>query len=113
MATFTTATGTGTFQVATPDGRIPDQQKALNYSIEHIPYSNVDVLDMGGFSAPLIKWPLIVLAANIAGLVARLGETGTLTETSFSTTATLLSVENRIKNYDGTHYWCDALWIIS
>lgn len=111
MATFVTGTGTGTFRVATPDGRIPEPQKSLNYSIEHMPYSNVDIVDLGGFSAPLIRWPLIVLAANIAALRARLGETGTLTETSFSTTATLLEISNVIKNYDGTHYWCDALWI--
>lgn len=113
MAQFQTSSGTGTFRVATPDGMVPHPVRQLHYSLEHRPYSNVDVLDIGGYGARQVRWPLIILAANIGAMEARLGETGTLTETSMTETATLLELSNIRKNFDGTHYWADSLWLFS
>lgn len=113
MAQFNTSTGTGTFRVATPDGMVPHPSRVLNYSVEHRPYSNIDIVDIGGYGSRTVAWPLIIEAANIGSMEARLGETGTLTETSMSETATLVQLSNIRKNFDGTHYWADSLWIFS
>lgn len=113
MATFATGSGTGTFKIATPDGRIPRPNRKLNYSVEHRPYSNTDVIDIGGMSARDLRLPLIILAANLGSMESRLGETGTLTESSFTETATLLELSNIISNYEGTHFWADAYWILT
>lgn len=113
MATFVTASGTGTFRLATPDGTIPRVQRALVFAFEHLPYSNTDIVDKGGKGARQLKWPLIILAAQIGGMEDRLGETGTLTETSFTETATLLELNNIRSNYDGTHYWAEALFVLA
>lgn len=113
MASFATGTGTATFRVATPDGMIPMPSRQLYYNIEHRPYSNVDVIDIGGYGSKQVHWPLIVLAADYGGLEARKGETGTLTETSLSETATLLELINPRANFDGTHIWVDSFWVFS
>lgn len=113
MASFNTSSGTGNFRLATPDGMVPEPQRKLHYAVEHRPYSNVDIVDIGGYGAGTLNWPIIILAADIGAMRARLGETGTLTETSFSETATMLGLDNVRKNFDGTHYWADAFWVLS
>ena len=113
MATFVTSSGTGTFKLATPDGMVPRPTRSLNYSIEHRPYSNTDIIDIGGASSRQIRWPVIILAANVGGMEARLGETGDLTEASFLEVATLLELGNLRSNFDGTHFWADLLFVLT
>lgn len=111
MASFVTPIGTGTFRFAAGDGMIQRFVKTLNYNLEHRPFSDEDVLDIGGFSAPTLNAPVIVLAANSAVFESLLGQLGTLTSPSFSTTARLLVIGAAHSNFDATHYFYDTLWL--
>ena len=111
MASFVTTAGTGTFEVQTGDGMIPRFGRTINYSLEHIPFSDTDVLDYGGKSAPIMKATIIVLAAAVASMEACLGLSGSLITPTITTTARLIELSNPRHNFDGTHYFYDATWI--
>ena len=98
------------FGPATPDGFVPRPVRTLIYSIEHIPYSDRDVIDRGGLSYPQYRATIIVLAANVAAFEALLGVQGTLVWDGTSMTAVLLELLNPRWNFDRTHIWYDAMW---
>lgn len=100
------------FGLQTSDGMVALPEKKANVNVEHIPYSDDDVMDIGGLSVPSFKGPIIVLAANRAAFEALLGEERTLVWGSFATTTALLSeLSNPHMNYDGTHFFYNATWI--
>lgn len=100
------------FGVATPDGMVPKPSLAVALSIEHIPYSNKDVIWRGGLQTPTFNFPMIVLEANHLAIEALLGSEAVLVYGTYGTVlATLSALNNPRSNFDETHWFYDATFL--
>lgn len=96
-----------------PDGLIPIPSGAMNSGLRHVPYSDSDILDLGGRSARHYSARIRTTIAGYVSMDAALGETATLILGGISyTNATLIRLENTRQTPGGE--WClsDAEWVL-
>jgi hypothetical protein len=86
----------------------------VNYSLRHIPYSNANVLHIGGRNADTYGPIEIRLTpAQVAGFLAKLEDTDELIVAGVTyPSATLVQLNNKVTDPHGTHVWFTALWVI-
>lgn len=67
-----------TFNVRRQGLSIPEFTTPYNYNVEHIPFSNSDVIDLGGKGADQLSCTILIPVAAVTTWKNLLGTTGTL-----------------------------------
>lgn len=96
-----------------PDGMIPIPSGEYNYGLRHIPWSDSDVLDLGGRSARHYSARIRCTVANYVAMDNLLGTTATLTLGGIEyDSATLVKLNNVAQTPRGEYVEADAEFVL-
>lgn len=99
------------FHPHTPDGMVPRPMREAVFSREHIPYSNADVLDVGGLGPLVFRCTAQLLSYEVSNFERQLGKVAVLEWDNILVWAYFSKLDNLRMHYYGTHYWCDVEFI--
>jgi len=91
----------------------PDPPETV-YGIRHVPYSDTNILDIGGKGPRRFKTDIRLLPENVAAFENTLLETGPLVLNEVTwTTATLVSLTGHTMTPRGEYHFFSAEWIVA
>lgn len=101
------------FSTLIPDGMIPIPSGEVNYGLRHIPYSDTDVLDLGGRSARHYSARIRCTIANYVAIENQVGTTTTLILGGIEyDSATLVKLNNVAQTPRGEYVEADAEFVL-